>query len=37
MIFNPEGVAACLMGALAGKGINHEYIFPNAAVTVSWA
>jgi hypothetical protein len=30
MIDNPKEVAACLMSVLAGKGINHEYIFPNA-------
>jgi hypothetical protein len=37
MIFNPEGVAACLMGVLSSKAINHEYIFPNATVTIRWA
>jgi hypothetical protein len=31
MIFNPEGVAACLMGVLASLGINHEYILSSSS------
>jgi hypothetical protein len=31
MIFNPEGVAACLMGVFASLEINHEYIFSSSS------